>query len=149
MRNIVLLLLMAIVLLSACTASANPSPSPEPEEPTEDVAVPTIEVTVEDSPEGRGSVLFHERRGDFACATCHYTSEGRLAGPGLANIASRFESYGLEGTVEDYIRTSIINPVDFIAPAEPDYPENIMPLNYSSLLTDDEISDLIAYILSL
>ena len=150
MHKLILLLLIMLVL-SACTATASPSPTIEPEGATEEVVVPTIEVevTVEDSPEGRGSVLFRETRGDFACATCHYTSEARLAGPGLANLATRFESYGLEGTVADYIRVSIINPIAFIAPAEPSYPENIMPLTYGTLLSEYEISDLIAYILSL
>lgn len=34
-------------------------------------------------------------------------------------------------------------------PAEPAYPENIMPTNYGELFSEEEIQDIIAYILSL
>jgi cytochrome c553 len=139
-----------ILLVSACAAAPTASPSAIREEVTEAILItPSPEATVEDTPVSRGAAIFVQTRGDYACATCHYRSSGRLVGPGLANLAERFEGYGLEGTVEEYIRTSITNPPVFIAPGEPAYPSSIMPLTYSALLSEDEISDLIAYILSL
>jgi cytochrome c551/c552 len=143
--------LLVLMCLSFAIAACNAAPvSTEvaTEMPTEE-ATPTVEATREDTPINRGELLFRESRGGFACATCHYTTTSRLLGPGLADIAERFATYGLEMTVEDYVKVSIISPVAFLAPADPVYPPNLMPTNYGELLTEDEINDLIAYILSL
>jgi mono/diheme cytochrome c family protein len=145
--------LLVLVCLSFAMAACNAAPAPISTEVATELATeeatPTVEATREDTPINRGEVLFRESRGGFACATCHYTTTSRLLGPGLADIEERFASYGLEMTVEDYINVSIISPVAFLAPADPAYPANLMPTNYGELLSAEEISDLIAYILSL
>ena len=140
-----------LLLFAACTASPSPSNTGTVAELATEVAssTPSPSATPDNSPEGRGAVLFNTSRGGFACATCHYASERRLIGPGLAGIAERFTSYELEGSVEAYIHESIVNPTAFIALGEPAFPENIMPLNYAALLSEEEIEELIAYILSL
>jgi mono/diheme cytochrome c family protein len=54
-----------------------------------------------------------------------------------------------ERTLEDvvtYIRTSILHPNDYIVPG---FPENLMPQNYAEILTEAEVNDLIAYLLTL
>ncbi|MCC6611904.1 MAG: c-type cytochrome [Anaerolineae bacterium] len=46
----------------------------------------------------------------------------------------------------EYIRTSIVDPTAFVVPG---YPDNLMPKNFSDIFTDEEINDLIAYLLTL
>ena len=86
----------------------------------------------------------------FSCATCHYTtSDRRLIGPGLMNVGERTTSYELEMDVETYLRVAIVAPDSFITPAEPPYPTGVMPQNYSTVLTPEQLEDLLAYLLSL
>lgn len=146
-----LLVIAMFVLLTACTPSetANSAELMEAIVTEEATMTPSPVPTVDDTPTGRGEVLFNTTVGGFACSTCHYATSRRLIGPGLAEIAERFETYGIEGTVEDYLLVSILNPREFIAQGEPPYPENIMPINYAELFTEEEIQDIIAYILSL
>jgi mono/diheme cytochrome c family protein len=142
-------ILVFLLLLSACSA-ANSEPTAVPTVvPSTATPVPTVTPTPDNSPRGQGEVLFNSSLGGIACSTCHYSSERRLIGPGLAGLAERFESYGLEGTVEEYIHSSIVDPRAFIAHGEPAFPENIMPVNYGELLSEEDIENLIAYILSL
>jgi len=63
--------------------------------------------------------------------------------------AEATEEAHTERTVEDvvaYLRTSITHPNDFIVPG---YPESLMPQTYGEILTEAEIDDLIAYLLTL
>ena len=63
--------------------------------------------------------------------------------------ADATEEAHTERTLEDvvaYLRTSITHPNDFIVPG---YPENLMPQNYGEILTEAEVDDLIAYLLTL
>jgi mono/diheme cytochrome c family protein len=146
-KALLLVLISLCLLIAACNAAPTAIPTEVTEAVTEEA---TVEPTREDTPVNRGEMLFRESRGGFACATCHYASTNRLLGPGLADIEERFQTYGIEEmTIEEYIRISLLAPVAFIAPAEPAYPENLMPTNYRDLLSDEEINDLIAYILSL
>lgn len=147
----VLLVVILFVFLAACTANESSGPSAMLEASATEAATiaPSPSPTLDDTPRGRGELLFHESRGGFACATCHYISAGRLIGPGLSGIAERFASYELEGSLEDYLLVSILNPREYVAHGEPAYPENIMPINYAELFTEEEIQDIIAYILSL
>lgn len=46
----------------------------------------------------------------------------------------------------EYIRTSILDPSAFVVPS---FPDNLMPKNYAEIFTEDEINDLIAYLLTL
>lgn len=83
----------------------------------------------------------------FACATCHNAdSEERLIGPGLLNVKVHGAGH-VEGlSVVEYLRQSIVEPNAYIVP---DYPENLMPQTYSELLTEDQINDILAYLLTL
>ena len=152
LAKILISLLFIITILAACGTSPNNETEPQ-ESNTEVVQASPISeetaVVVEDTAITRGAALFVETRGGFACATCHYTTENRLLGPGLANTAERVATYTSEASLDAYLHMSIVNPLAFIAPAEPPYPANIMPSNYAEIFTEAEISDLIAYILSL
>lgn len=91
------------------------------------------------------------------CATCHNVEE-RLPGSGpylygLATVAGE----RVEG--EDaitYLVHSILHPNDFISPAQttPDgnlieWLPNVMPNNWNSVLDDQTIADIVAYLLTL
>lgn len=102
-----------------------------------------------------GDKLFHELRTEvgFACATCHNpASTQRLIGPGLQGIRERAANRVAGQSAVEYIRNSILHPNDFIAPAEdggPDYPANLMPQTYAQLWSEQQLNDIIAYLLSL
>ena len=96
-----------------------------------------------------GEALFNTFQGDagFACATCHRAdSEERLIGPGLLIVGARAETR-VDGTdTVEYIRTSIINPGAYVVET---FPDGLMPQNWADIYAEDEINDLIAYLLTL
>lgn len=96
-----------------------------------------------------GAVLFQTFQLDagFACSTCHNSdSENRLIGPGLLNVGSRADTRVDGQPAIDYLYTSITNPGAFIVP---DFPDRLMPVNWAEIYTEDEIYDIIAYLLTL
>jgi mono/diheme cytochrome c family protein len=151
------LFVILMIVTAACgSAAAAPTVTPVPamSAPVQStMALPMTEIpATPDSPEARGAILFKDYLPEvgFACATCHYaTSDKRLIGPGLQGLAARVADYGLTITVDEYIRESIMFPRNFITPDDPAYAPNAMPDKYHDLLTDAQLDDLIAYILSL
>jgi len=144
--QLVLLTVMIIVMVTACNTDPDDS---APVESTPEVE--EVDSASEETEISNGEILF-ERSYDevgFACASCHHLTEARLIGPGLGNIAERVESYELDMTVEEYILDSITHPQEFIPEADPAYPENVMPGTYSELFTEEELNDLVSYVLSL
>lgn len=105
-----------------------------------------------------GQVIFNQSYdtavGPWICASCHSVTEDgqRLVGPGLYGIydhtPERIAETGDADGVE-YIRNSILHPQDYIVLGDPPYPENLMPPNYEELLSEQELNDVIAYLLSL
>ncbi len=87
----------------------------------------------------------------FACATCHSVDEGktRIIGPGLFDVSvdGPFKDAG-QGVVE-YLHTSIVDPQAYVVKGDPPYPENLMPQVFGTLFSDQQIKDLIAYLLTL
>ncbi len=134
---------------TATPLPATPTPAPT-EPPTATAVPPTAEpaaVTVGNADNGK--VLFETFYAEvsFACATCHRVdSEERLIGPGLLNVANRVEGYGTGETASEYVHHSIVAPNDFVVP---DYPAALMPQTYAQVFTEEEINDLVAYVLSL
>ena len=150
-----LILILAVGLMVGCGTRSTPTPQPTAKPTDEPLPTPTEEsMEAVELPEdvAKGKVLFSEfiEEVGFACATCHYTnSDTRLLGPGLLSIEERFADYDVDvDTVELYIKQSILNPGVFIVPDDAPYPENLMPRNYASFLSDDDLDKLITYILS-
>ena len=59
------------------------------------------------------------------------------------------EATHVERTMDEvvtYIRTSILQPSDFIVPG---FPDLLMPQIYAQVFSDQEVNDLIAYLLTL
>ena len=153
-------LICVLLLIAACSGQTQESAFVD-----SDNAV-TQEVVEEDTPEASEEVIQPEEEIDsqlalgeivfntpnetgFACDTCHNTSDRRLLGPGMADLEDRVATYSLSEDISTYIRRSIVNPAAFITPADPAFPENIMPRNYADVLTEEEIDAVIVYILSL
>lgn len=144
---------------TAIPPTETPLPTVTPVPPTATAAPPTatptaapqdpIALLVSLSDPANGETLFNTFFDDagFACATCHNEdSEEKLVGPGLLNVSVRAQTR-VEGQVaERYIYNSITNPNAYVVEG---FPENLMPHVYPDILSDQDIYDLIAYLLTL
>lgn len=107
-----------------------------------------------------GKLLFNtfQPAAGIACATCHRVdSEERLVGPGLLNAGKRADwnqdgrltHRGIDPNspkrVVTYLRAAIINPSGYTIPGYAD----LMPKNWGKVFSDQQIDDLIAYLLTL
>lgn len=89
------------------------------------------------------------------CAVCHTipgipNAIGQV-GPDLSAIGDE-AGMRISGTgADDYLRQSILDPGAFIAPLCPsgDCPENVMPPNFGEKLTNEEITLVVNYLLTL
>jgi mono/diheme cytochrome c family protein len=96
-----------------------------------------------------GKVIFNTMfaQTNFACATCHYADkEDRLIGPGLKGISQRAAQRVPGETNAQYIHQSIVNPSAYVVP---DYPDGLMPQIWGQVLTEQQIADLVAYLMTL
>lgn len=92
-----------------------------------------------------GEAVFNEVAAP-ACNTCHSLEPGvTLIGPSLANIGAEAGSMVAGQSAEEYLHESIVNPGAFMVPGFAD----LMPATYGAQLTEKQINDLVAYLLSL
>jgi mono/diheme cytochrome c family protein len=85
---------------------------------------------------------------DSGCGGCH-SIDGLTAGtvgPDQTHIGTVAETRIPGFSAEEYIHESILNPSAYVVEG---YQDNIMPKNFGSLLDSNEISDLVAFLLSL
>ncbi len=107
----------------------------------------------------RGAGLF-KTSGCIACHTIKGVSTGSV-GPNLTKIgtdaatiitsAEYKKSQGKATTPEEFIHESIVNPNAYIAtncPTGP-CPANVMPQNFAQTLSQQDLSNLVAYLSSL
>jgi mono/diheme cytochrome c family protein len=81
------------------------------------------------------------------CNGCHpVEGDAQGVGPSLANIGTEAATINPPQTAEEYIRESIVNPDAFIVP---DFPAGVMPKTYGEQLSEQQLNDLVAYLLSL
>jgi mono/diheme cytochrome c family protein len=151
-----------VVALVASAAATPLPPTVTPPEPTlmatplpptaATASIPTQAPVVQNAFAGdpaNGQVLFNtfQPAASFACATCHYVDrEDQLIGPGLLNVSRRAESRVPGMSVYDYLHTSIVNPGAFVVP---NFPDGLMPRNWAEIYSEQEINDLIAYLMTL
>lgn len=136
------------------TEAPTETPLPEPTATSTDIpaAEPEAEASAGDA--ANGDVLFHEMRTEvsFSCAVCHSTDTNmRLIGPGLLDIGE-IAATRIDGmSAEDYLRESILHPDNYIVEDENGvpYPAGLMPQTYADVWTDEQVEDLIAYLLGL
>lgn len=82
-----------------------------------------------------------------ACGSCHSLEPGKvLVGPSLASIGAEAGSRVSGQSAEAYLRESVVAPNDHIAEG---FAANIMPGTYGSQLSEQQINDLVSYMLTL
>lgn len=95
----------------------------------------------------RGDTLFRVGvNGSPPCATCHQTSAGAFGfavAPNLSGIGQRAAAH--DGGASAYIAQSILEPSAVIVPGY----RNIMIANYADHFNEQDMADLVAYLLSL
>jgi mono/diheme cytochrome c family protein len=107
----------------------------------------------------RGEQLFAQQvkqasGANASCKACHSLVPGEvLTGPSLAGVASRAGTRVAGESAEQYIRTSIQQPNAFLVPDNPAYiganGKSLMPEGLGNLMSDQDLADLIAYLLTL
>jgi mono/diheme cytochrome c family protein len=97
----------------------------------------------------RGQEIFTKGlNGSPPCISCHQvigTSFGFALGPSLIGIHSRAATR-IEGmSAEAYITNSILHPADFVVPGY----RNIMYPKFANHFSDQDMADLVAYLMTL
>ena len=118
-----LLFVLAAIILAACsTTSATPTPT-----------LDAIQKT--------GQAVYNLR-----CAQCHALAPDTVViGPSMAGIATRAETRVEGYDAEAYIERSILVPGDYIV----DGFTNTMPTNFAKELTSEELTGVVAYLMTL
>jgi nitric oxide reductase subunit C len=88
------------------------------------------------------------------CVTCHSLTPGEVkVGPSHAGVATRAgevilrpEYSGSATTAEEYLRESILEPDTYVRRG---FVPGVMYQGYSSTLTEGELTDLVAFLLTL
>lgn len=106
---------------------------------TESVTEPAGDVSA-------GEVIFHEGKGSApACVNCHAAEPGPFAlGPVMTGISERAGSRIDGMSTEDYLHQSIVHPGDYIVSGF----RPVMPSSYGENLTEQDIADIIAYLMT-
>ncbi|NJN16749.1 MAG: c-type cytochrome [Oscillochloris sp.] len=86
---------------------------------------------------------------NFACIECHAVEPDGATGfmgQNLANIANRAGSTVPGQSAETYLRIAILDPDAYLSGG---YQEGIHPRTYADALSDRDVADLIAYLMTL
>ena len=137
-KKLLILLLMASMLLAACGGGNND-------------AAANDETAGTGASASRGEELYFKTTlgENFApgCVTCHSLEEGvTLVGPSHYQMGARAEGVVAGESAEEYLHRSIVEPNVHITDG---FAEGVMYQFYGDDLTDQEIDDLVAYLLSL
>ncbi len=140
-RSTLIVLLVLVILVLASCGGASPA---APSVPAGDAAA--------------GKALFDQKTigkdNVQGCSTCHSIQpDVILTGPSLAGIATdaagsvkEAEYKGHAKDAAGWLRESIVSPNTDIADG---FQANVMPQNFGTELTDTQINDLVAYLLTL
>lgn len=91
--------------------------------------------------EQQGQAVYNLR-----CAQCHALAQDTIViGPSMAGIASRAESRVTGYDAQAYLETSILTPADYLVEGF----ANTMPANFGEELTGEELTTLVAYLMTL
>ncbi len=95
---------------------------------------------------GRGAALFTQAiNGAPACSNCHATDASRSTGPSLAGYASAAANRVNNQSVAEYTFLSIVRPARHVVRGY----SNVMYSQYADKLSQQEVADLIAFLLNL
>jgi mono/diheme cytochrome c family protein len=98
-----------------------------------------VEARVAAADASRGEPLFTR----YACVSCH-RPEGFSTGPNLTGMGQRAAARREGYSAAAYLYEAIVNPNAFTVP---DYPAGVMLQSYGDAIPDDELYDLIAWLL--
>jgi cytochrome c2 len=139
-----LALLALLALLAACGGAGDAS---APQTPTCENVAP--------GDAAAGEELFYNtlrQTGGRApkCIACHAVDDAEMenVGPGLLGIAETAATRVPDQTAEQYLCEAILYPREHIVEG---YPEDIilMPVTYPGVLTQEQVNDLVAYLMTL
>jgi nitric oxide reductase subunit C len=99
----------------------------------------------------RGEELYHQTTIGSAsapgCVTCHSTDEGVvLVGPSHAGVATRAGTESPGMSAAEFLEQSIRDPNAVVTEG---FSPGVMYQNYDTDLTDQQVADLVAYLLTL
>ena len=97
----------------------------------------------------QGKTLFNQAaiREALGCVTCHSLEPGRvIVGPSLAGVATRAGERIAGKLALDYLRESITNPNAYVVEG---FSNGVMYQKFKDVLTEEEINNLVAYLLTL
>lgn len=121
-------------LRPAATTPPPATPTPEP-----------VNVTAGDP--NAGEILFRDGKGGNApaCINCHAAEPGPFAlGPVMNGISERAGTR-IDGVpAQSYLYESIVHPGDYVVPGF----RPVMPPTYGGYLTEQDIADIIAYLMT-
>lgn len=87
--------------------------------------------------------------GNLACIECHPVAPGEVSqvmGQNLSNIGGRAATTVPGQSAEAYLRAAVVDPDAFLSGG---FQEGIHPRAYKDALTDADVADLVAYMLTL
>ena len=134
----VLLGIVILIFIVALISTGNVDNS-DPENLTSTTYMATVTPLMADADPEQGATLVETQ----ACAGCHRAAADRVA-PAFEGIADRAAARRPPLSAEAYLYESIIDPMAYVvegyAPA--------MPQDFADRLSDEQVGDLIAYLLS-
>lgn len=96
----------------------------------------------------RGRQLYNETAlgTNASCRICHsLRPDVVVVGPSFAGVASRAATRVPGMTAEEYLRQSILDPDAYIVEG---FPSGTAPPNFAELLTEEQVDDLVAFLLT-
>ncbi len=133
----------------APTAQATAAATPEAAAPSDTGSEPAISGDAEAGKALFNQPVFQSSSGIASgCYTCHYVeaSRGNFTGPNLAGVGSRAATTVSGLSAVEYLYNSIVNPNDYVVEG---FVAGLMPQNYGEVLTQEQIDNLVAYLLTL
>lgn len=109
--------------------------------PTEKEAVAEAAPSGAGDPVAHGEQLFTQQ----GCVACHSTGDDTIVGPGLAGLKARASDRVAGMSLEEYVHQSIVDPNAHVVEGF----NPVMPPNFGDIMSEGEIDDLVAYLLSL
>jgi cytochrome c553 len=132
MQKVLALVALIGVVLVGCGSKSSPSKIPFSSISTQGDAA-------------HGAQLFTQGVGTVpACSTCHSMDESQRVGPGLAVIKQNAATRVQGESAQEYIYHSIVEPYRYVVTGY----SNVMYPDYDNVLTAQDISDLIAFLLN-
>ena len=102
-----------------------------------------------DDAAARGKELFNQVvvGSEPGCTTCHSLTAGTVVvGPSLAGIGTTAGTRVSDESAEEYFRQSILEPDAYVVEG---FTAGVMSKNWATLLTEDQLNDVVAYLLTL